>query len=139
KFSMAYAALCLREGVPGAVELERWLERVRNNRAVGFLVRYMNCDFNLPVVEMCVLVLSLLPMTEAVDFVLTRGVRGWGALDAMVVLDAFTLCLLALPVLCGLLLNRRAVRSGRVYECLLEGEPPHRRLLSTLCVYNPSK
>jgi hypothetical protein len=57
----------------------------------------------------------------------------------MIVLDALTLGLLALPVLCGLLLNRRAVRSGRVYGCLLEGEPPYRRLLSTLCVYNPSK
>ncbi len=32
---MVYAALCLREVVPSTVELERWLERVKNNRAVG--------------------------------------------------------------------------------------------------------
>ncbi|WP_456483809.1 hypothetical protein [Methanopyrus kandleri] len=44
KFSMVYAALCLeREGVPDPERVEGTLDRVKNNRAVGFLVRYMNC------------------------------------------------------------------------------------------------
>jgi len=123
KFSMVYAALCLREGVPSAVELERWLGRVKNNRAVGSLVRYMNCWYYPKVVKQafqCVIMLSvLIPM----------GFLGWryGIEEALMGYVLSLPVAAFVPVILTLVMLFRGgsvARTGGMYESLLTGKPP---------------
>jgi len=137
RFSMVYAALCLRrDGVPDPEEVKRRLNRVENNRSSKDLVTYMGCDWRPNIVDMTLGYLGASNLSFcAVGFLFCAMVAflGLGTYLRNHPIGAFGLFALMHFSVCLMVAIRVMrhqvwlVKSGSIYEAVLRGSVPGER------------